>query len=109
MATIENSIRERLLQAFDPAHLAVENESNQHNVPAGSESHFKVTLVSAQFDGQRLLQRHRSINNTLKAELEQIHALSLHTFTPSEWEARGEKAMDTPPCLGGDKRAGEAH
>ncbi|MEM9602346.1 MAG: BolA family protein [Pseudomonadota bacterium] len=103
MPTIENRIRNTLNEALTPEHLAVENESHKHNVPAGSESHFKVTVVSTDFEGQRLLQRHRRINSTLKAEIELIHALSLHTFTPAEWRARNETSSDTPLCLGGDR------
>lgn len=101
MTTLEQSIHDKLSHKLAPLYLAVENESHKHNVPTGSESHFKVTVVSEQFDGQRLLQRHRTVNQTLRAELEQLHALSLHTFTPDEWRARGEQSEPTPPCLGG--------
>lgn len=103
MQTIESTIKEKLNTAFSPSVLQVENESHKHNVPAGSESHFKVTVVSSEFEGKRLLQRHRTINTALKAELEQIHALSIHTFTESEWSARSATSNETPPCLGGDR------
>ena len=82
----------------------MENESDQHNVAPGSESHFKVTLVSEQFDGQPLIKRHRLVNATLKEELAGgIHALALHTMTPEEWFAKGGQAPESPPCLGGGK------
>ena len=43
MAVIENQIETKLTSAFQPAFLDVENESHKHNVPPGSESHFRVT------------------------------------------------------------------
>ncbi len=101
MTSVQHTIESKLNQAFTPSFMLVENESHKHNVPPGSESHFKVTVVSAAFEGQRLLQRHRLLNQTLKDELAVIHALSLHTFTEPEWVARGEQAAQTPPCLGG--------
>ena len=65
-------------------HLEVINESGNHNVAPGSESHFKVVLVAAEFEGQRLLARHRRVNGVLADELaDSVHALALHTYTES--------------------------
>jgi len=98
---IQQSI-ERKLSALDPAFMEVVNESAMHNVPDGSESHFKVTVVSEQFNGKMLVQRHRQVNEILKNELENsIHALSLHTKTPEEWFDQEGKTGDSPQCLGG--------
>lgn len=83
-------------------HLNIINESSKHNVPPGSESHFKLIIVADIFEGHSLLQRHRYINTLLAAELAGgIHALSLRTLTPAEWTDKGAKVDDTPPCLGG--------
>lgn len=61
-----------------PTHLEVINESNMHNVPRGSETHFKVVVVSEAFDKESLIKRHRSVNEVLKTELEgPVHALSI--------------------------------
>ena len=43
--TTQQIIEEKLVGGFDLQHLQVINESGQHNVPDGSESHFKVVLV----------------------------------------------------------------
>ncbi len=87
-------------------HLEVINESHRHNVPPGSESHFKVVLVSEAFDGVRLLERHRRINEILAAELAgAVHALAIHVYTPAEWRARMGDAPLSPPCLGGGRGA----
>ena len=99
---IQPVIEQKLSDALPLDHLEVVNESGNHNVPAGSESHFKVVLVSAAFDGQRLVQRHRTINKILAEELKNhIHALAIHTYTASEWRDKHGEAPMSPPCLGG--------
>lgn len=66
---IRERIEEKLRAAFQPVFLEVVDESYRHNVPAGSESHFKVVLVSDRFTGERFLNRHRMIYSTLAEEL----------------------------------------
>jgi BolA protein len=105
--TLKDTIEFKLAEAFDPLHLEVVNESGNHNVPAGSETHFKVVLVAAAFAEQRLIARHRAVNAVLAPELQGgVHALALHTYTEPEWRARFGAAPLSPPCLGG--KAGEA-
>lgn len=102
---VQNAIEEKLTASLAPVYLEVLNESSQHNVPPGSESHFKVTIVTEQFDGKMLVARHRVINQLLATELAgSIHALSMHTYTPTEWEEKNQQAPKSPPCLGGAKR-----
>jgi BolA protein len=96
-------IEEKLISAFSPLHLDVINESNNHNVPPGSESHFKVIIVSNSFDSERLIKRHRAVNSVLSEELAgKIHALALHTYTEKEWNDKyaGNTPL-SPKCLGG--------
>lgn len=101
---IQQQIEQKLREGFDPLHLEVVNESHMHDVPAGAESHFRVVLVSGQFEGKPLVQRHRAVNAVLASELGgQIHALALHTLTPEEWFAKGGQTPASPPCLGGGK------
>ncbi len=102
---VQKAIETKLSAAFPAAHLDVVNESSMHNVPPGSESHFKVVLVSEAFEGQTRVGRHRTVNALLAEELEgPVHALSLETLTLEEWGARGNRAMESPECLGGGKR-----
>ncbi len=107
---IHTSIEQKLLQAFQPVFLDVVNESHMHSVAPGSESHFKVVIVTPAFDGMRLLQRHRAVNAVVAEELaEKIHALALHTYTPSEWyEYYAEKPPASPKCFGGSKKDAKA-
>jgi len=101
--SIEDDIIEKLQTTLKPSHLEVINESDNHNVPPGSESHFKVVAVSDEFIGKMLVARHRIINKALAEELEgPVHALALHTMTPDEW-AEKASAPESPPCLGGGK------
>ena len=96
------TVEQKITQTLSPLHLEVVNESFMHNVPEGSESHFKVTVVSERFAGESLVTRHRMINEILAQELRgTIHALALHTLTPEEWFETGGKAPDSPQCLGG--------
>ena len=57
-----------LTAAFAPTHLEVINESSNHNVKPGSESHFKVVVVSATFAGMPPLERHRAVNDAVSAD-----------------------------------------
>lgn len=100
---IQQSIEVKIADTFLPHHFTVENESANHNVPAGSESHFKVVIVSDKFEGKRLIQRHRAVNACLADELSNyIHALAIHTYTLDEWQQ--EYAIpDSPNCLGGSE------
>jgi len=101
---IQSSIETKLAEGLSPAHLEVVNESNQHNVPPNSETHFKVVIVADAFEEQRKVARHQSIYALLAEELAgPVHALALHTYTASEWVERHGEAPMSPPCLGGSK------
>ncbi|MEQ8195680.1 MAG: BolA/IbaG family iron-sulfur metabolism protein [Rhodospirillales bacterium] len=102
--SVQTTIEQKIQQALSPAHLEVINESHRHSVPPGSESHFKVVIVSDVFDGQRLVARQQRINALLADELKgPVHALTMQTLTPAEWRARGGAVPDSPDCLGGSK------
>lgn len=94
------AILEQKLGTLQPSYLDVVNESHMHGGPA-TESHFKVTIVSELFEGERLLARHRRVNEVLAEELaKHIHALAIHTYTPEEWGSRSS-APTSPACRGG--------
>ena len=101
---VQKSITSKLQQAFSPQHLQVLNESDRHNVPPGSESHFKLIVVCESFEGEMLIKRQRKINQLLAEELAAgVHALSMHTYTPAEWAEKNGLSPKSPPCLGGGK------
>ncbi|WP_299873883.1 BolA family transcriptional regulator [uncultured Cocleimonas sp.] len=99
---MQTIIEEKLNEALSPEVLEVINESHMHSGPA-TESHFKVVAVSDAFDGKMLIARHRMINAALADELQQIHALALHTMTPDEYFEKAGKVADSPECGGGSK------
>jgi BolA protein len=100
---MQNIIESKLTASFDTSFLDIQNESHMHSVAPGSESHFKVTIVTEQFEGLMLIKRHRLVNKALEQELKQIHALALHTMTASEWTERGGSVTASPACKGGSK------
>lgn len=102
--SMQSIIQQKIRDAIQPSHLEVIDETGNHNVPAGSESHFKVIVVADQFHEKSLIARHRLINEILAQELAgQIHALSIHAYTNQEWSQRNQ-APASPPCMGGGKQ-----
>tara|TARA_B100000965_G_C18951554_1_gene481606 strand:- start:70 stop:393 length:324 start_codon:yes stop_codon:yes gene_type:complete len=103
--TTQEIIERKLVDEIPLLGLDVINESHMHNVPAGSESHFKVVVISDDFQGQRLIQRHQRINKILADELAGgVHALSIQAMTKEEWDKKGGQIMPSPNCLGGSRR-----
>lgn len=101
----ERHIRQKLQHALDPLYLDLVNESHKHSGPA-TESHFKVTLVSAGFEGLRPVQRHQRVYGILADELKGgVHALALHLYTASEWEAQQQQSPASPDCMGGSRQS----
>lgn len=86
---VKAGIERKLTAAFAPAALAVIDESHHHaghghHHPDG-ESHFKVEVVSAAFEGKSRVERHRLINAILAEELAgRVHALAVTAKTPAE-------------------------
>lgn len=102
---MRENIIDKLKESLENDFIDVTNESHLHNTPPGSESHFKVVIVSEAFQGKMPVKRHQMIYGLLADELrEQIHALALHTYTPAEWQARSQTAPTTPDCLGGSNK-----
>ena len=101
---VQQSIETKVAEALAPVHLDVINESGMHSVPPGSESHFKLVIVSDRFAGLTRVKRHQTVNGILEKELrEDLHALSMETLTTEEWEQRHGRTLDSPACLGGGK------
>ena len=98
---ISQSIHGKLSAKFSPHHLEIINESYMHNVPRGSETHFKVLIVSEKFRDTKLIARHRMVNESLSEELQTgVHALSIVAKTPDQW-TQGQMVDKSPACRGG--------
>jgi BolA protein len=95
-------IEQILDQHLEVLHVEVLDESANHSVPAGAQSHFKVVVVSPAFDGESRINRHRRLNTLLQAEFDSgMHALALHPYTEQEWRERFGAAPMSPACAGG--------
>jgi BolA family transcriptional regulator, general stress-responsive regulator len=89
LMTVANSIRAKLTEALAPEALTIEDESARHAGHAGArpegETHFRVRIVSAAFDGLSRVERQRRVYAILETELrDRVHALALTTLTPKE-------------------------
>ncbi len=87
--TTAHRIEEKLKAALAPERLTITDESHLHHGHAGTrpggETHFRVEIVAAAFEGLPRLARQRRVYEILKDELAaQVHALSLATLTPVE-------------------------
>ena len=73
------------LQALITAGIACE-----HCALEGDGRHWHATIVSPVFEGKRLIQRHQLVYATLGSRMhtDEVHALSMKTFTPAEWAAQ---------------------
>jgi len=74
MVTPEN-VKTYILQGLDCAYIQVE----------GDGRHFDAVIVSAAFEGKGMLQQHQLVYRALGGKMEDIHALSMKTFTPEQW------------------------
>lgn len=97
---VQAAIESRLREAIPLEHLDILNESHMHSGPA-TESHFKVTVVSPEFEGVSAVKRHQRLYQLLDDQLRSgVHALALHTYTPVEWQRKNAVAPRSPDCAG---------
>ena len=62
----------------------------QHLEVDGDGRHWSAVIVSPEFEGKRLIQRHQRVYATLgdRIKTDEVHALSMKTYTPAEWAAQ---------------------
>ncbi len=101
--TVQANVEAILRDKLTPEHLEVVNESHMHSVAKGSETHFKVVVVSPIFEGVSAVKRHQLVYGALgdmmgkKPSQGGIHALAITSRTPAEW-ARSPEANESPLC-----------
>ncbi|WCJ31628.1 BolA-like family protein [Euphorbia peplus] len=85
MGVSKEEVASALKSKLNPSHLEVEDTSG------GCGASFAIEIVSEQFEGKRLLERHRLVNAALEEEMKQIHALSIKkAATPAQWKQEVE-------------------
>nr|KAJ0221136.1 hypothetical protein LSAT_V11C200073960 [Lactuca sativa] len=64
----------------------------------GCGASFQVEIVSEEFEGKRLLERHRMVNGALVEEMKDIHALSItKALTPDQWNIKQQESATSQP------------
>jgi len=95
MTGVREQIESILRGRFQPTQLEILDDSARHAGHAGAASgggHFEVLIVSAEFEGKTLLDRHRMVNEALRKMIgREIHALGLKTLSPSERPAAARR------------------
>jgi len=91
MAITAEGLREKLVAALNAIHCEVEDLSD------GCGAKISAVIVSEQFEGKALLQRHRLVNSVLEEELKIIHAFSQKTLTPEQWRKQNPTSSAAPP------------
>ncbi|KAJ1656476.1 hypothetical protein IWQ61_000857 [Dispira simplex] len=86
MSTLSETLKKKLVDELQATHVEVTDLSS------GCGQNIEVTIVSSQFEGKRLLQRHTLVNKVLKDEIAGIHAFSQKPLTPAEWTKRQPSA-----------------
>lgn len=89
LGPVGTSLARKLEAAFCPVSLEVEDESGKHaghsGAREGGESHFRVRIVSAGFNGLSRVERQRRVYGALTEEFAKgLHALSINALTPEE-------------------------
>jgi len=87
--SVATTIESKLRAALQPTRVKVVDESELHKGHAGhrpgGESHFRVEIVSAAFEGHSRVARQRRVYEILTDEIKAgVHALALKTLTPAE-------------------------
>ncbi len=73
------SIRLNISQGLSTEYLSVNGDDG---------THFEAIIVSEMFNGKNRVQRHQMVYRTLGDRMrEEIHALSMKTYTPQEWQS----------------------
>jgi BolA family transcriptional regulator, general stress-responsive regulator len=91
--SVKSRIEEKLTQALAPVSLRIVDESHLHAGHAGhrpeGETHFRVYIVSAAFEGKGRVERHRLVNSALAEQLAgPVHALAIQATAPGERAAQ---------------------
>ena len=94
---VQNKIDKLLRDNLNVSKLIIRNDSNKHNVPPNSESHFSVQIVSDDFQELSQIQRHKIVYKAIESLLAEIHAFSITAMTTLEFK-ENPSLRDTPDC-----------
>ncbi|MFB0516392.1 MAG: BolA family protein [Candidatus Neomarinimicrobiota bacterium] len=86
-----DKLRQHLQDTLSPSHLEVQDDSQRYvsrpEATTPGSRHFTIFIVSEQFAGKDLVERHRMVYEAMHDLFKtEVHALSMKTLTPGEWE-----------------------
>ena len=94
----ELRIKEKVQQELNPALVELSNESHMHSGP-GNESHYKLVVVSKNFENLTRVERQQKVYGLLKDEFSSgLHALTMRLKTPEEWGGKDSTDFSSPDC-----------
>lgn len=75
------------MQAQELQNIIASGLTCEHIEVDGDGRHWSAVIVSPEFEGKRLIQRHQRVYATLGTRMhtDEVHALSMKTYTPTEW------------------------
>jgi acid stress-induced BolA-like protein IbaG/YrbA len=81
---LSTAIQKRIVESINGAEVKVIDLT-------GTSDHFQVTVVSTHFEGKSMIDQHRLVKGLFDKDIAsgELHALSLKTYTPSEWAKKG--------------------
>jgi len=89
---VERRLKTFIITAMDSNEIKTMIENGMSNSVVnveGDGTHFEALIVSTEFEGKSLIERHKLVYGVLgDAMKERIHALSLKTYTPEQWESQ---------------------
>lgn len=94
-----HDIQNSLVNTFCLEHCEVLDESYMHHSGKDAGTHFKLVIVSKDFIGKPLIQRHRQLQKLFASYIAQNIRMSFHCYTPEEFATTA--VPDTPHCRGG--------
>ncbi|KAF7840070.1 protein BOLA2 [Senna tora] len=87
MGVTKEQVESSLKAKLNPSHIEIIDTSG------GCGASFAIEIVSEQFEGKRLLERHRMVNAALEEEMKEIHALSIKkAVTPEQWNQQQQQS-----------------
>ena len=81
-----NEVQKRIEQTLKDSQVEVRDLT-------GTADHYQVIVISSLFEGKSMIDQHRMVKAVFEKDIASgnVHALTLRTYTPSEWAKKGAK------------------
>jgi stress-induced morphogen len=86
---MKHTLAQILMEQLDASHVTIKDDSAKHaghrGIATHTHTHFALTVISEQFEGTSLVQRHRNVYNVLQGPIKAgVHAIQITAKTPKE-------------------------